>query len=47
MDFRASYREKITRESWSMHDVWQITNINYGGKWDLATNPKMLIVAKI
>jgi len=42
MDFCASYREKITRESWSMHDLWQITNMNYGGKWGLATNPKML-----
>jgi hypothetical protein len=40
--FSCSYGEKITGESWSMHDLWQITNMNYGGKWSLATNPKML-----
>jgi hypothetical protein len=38
--FSCSYGEKITGESWSMHDLWQITNMNYGGKWSLATNPK-------
>jgi integrase len=42
MDFRASYGEKITGESWVMRDLWQTTNINYGAKWGLATNPKKL-----
>ena len=42
MDFRASYGEKITGESWLMRDLWQTTNMNYGAKWGLATNPKRL-----
>jgi hypothetical protein len=42
MDFRASYGEKITGESWLMRDLWQTTNMNYGAKWGLATNPKKL-----
>jgi hypothetical protein len=32
IDFRASYGEKITGESWLMRDLWQITNMNYGAK---------------
>jgi integrase len=42
MDFRASYGEKITENSWVMRDLWQTTNMNYGARWGLATNPKML-----
>ena len=42
MDFRASYGEKITGSSWLMRDLWQTTNMNYGAKWGLATNPKKL-----
>jgi hypothetical protein len=42
MDFRASYGEKIKGESWLMRDIWQTTNIDYGAKWGLATNPKKL-----
>jgi hypothetical protein len=42
MDFRTSYGEKITEESWLMRDLWQTTNMNYGAKWGLATNPKKL-----
>jgi hypothetical protein len=42
MDFRASYGEKITGDSWVMRDLWQTTNMNYGAKWGLATNPKKL-----
>jgi integrase len=42
IDFRASYGEKITGESWVMRDIWQTTNIDYGAKWGLATNPKKL-----
>jgi integrase len=42
MDFRASYGEKITGESWIMRDLWQTTNMNYGARWGLATNPKRL-----
>jgi hypothetical protein len=42
MDFRTSYGEKITGDSWLMRDLWQTTNMNYGAKWGLATNPKKL-----
>jgi hypothetical protein len=42
IDFRASYGEKITGESWLMRDIWQTTNVDYGAKWGLATNPKKL-----
>jgi integrase len=42
MDFRASYGEKITGSSWVIHDLWQTTNMNYGAKCGLATNPKRL-----
>lgn len=42
MDFRASYGEKITGESWVMRDLWQTTNMNYGSKLGLATCPKKL-----
>jgi hypothetical protein len=40
--FRSSYGEEITGESWLMRDLWQTTNMNYGAKWGLATNPKKL-----
>jgi integrase len=42
MEFRASYGEKIIGSSWVIRDLWQTTNINYGAKWGLATNPKRL-----
>ena len=42
MDFRASYGEIITGESWVMRDIWQTTNINYGANLGLATCPKKL-----
>jgi hypothetical protein len=42
MDFRASYGEKITGNSWLMRDLWQTTNMNYGARWGLATSPKKL-----
>jgi len=42
MDFRISYGEKITGDSWLMRDLWQTTNQNYGARWGLATNPKRL-----
>lgn len=28
MEFRVSYGEKITEESWIMRDLWQTTNMN-------------------
>ena len=42
MDFRASYGEKTTGESWLMRDIWQTTNITYGANWGFATCPKKL-----
>ena len=42
IDFRASYGETITGNSWVMRDLWQTTNMNYGTKWGLATYPKKL-----
>jgi hypothetical protein len=42
MDFRTSYGEIITGESWVMRDIWQTTNIDYGAKLGLATCPKKL-----
>jgi hypothetical protein len=42
MDFRASYGEIISPESWVMRDIWQTSNIKYGAKFGLATNPKKL-----
>jgi hypothetical protein len=42
IDFRISYGENITGESWVMRDIWQTTNITYGAKLGLATCPKKL-----
>jgi hypothetical protein len=42
LDFRQSYGEKITEDSWLMRDVWQTTNLKYGARWGLATCPKRL-----
>jgi hypothetical protein len=42
MDFRSSYGETITEESWVMRDIWQTTNMNYWAKVGLATAPKRL-----
>jgi len=42
IDFRASYGERITGDSWLMRDLWQTTNMNYGARWGLATSPKKL-----
>ena len=47
MDFRASHGEKITPESWVIRDLWQTSNVKYGAKWGLATNPKNLQTAGI
>jgi integrase len=42
MNFRESFGEKITSESWVIRDIWQTTNVKYGAKWGLATMPKKL-----
>ena len=42
IDFRSSYGEKITGDSWVMRDIWQTTNIDYGARLGLATYPKRL-----
>ena len=42
IDFRESYGEKITGESWLMRDLWKTTNIDYGAKSGLAKCPQKL-----
>jgi hypothetical protein len=42
MDFRSSYREKISGDSWIMRDIWKTTNISYGANLGLAMYPKKL-----
>jgi integrase len=42
MDFRTSYGERITNESWLMRDIWQTTNVGFGARLGLATIPKKL-----
>lgn len=42
IDFRESYGEKITGDSWLMRDLWKTTNIDYGAKSGLAKCPQKL-----
>ena len=42
MEFRHSYGEAISNESWLMRDIWQTTNVNYKSKFGLATCPRKL-----
>jgi hypothetical protein len=42
MDFRASYGENITGESWLMRDLWQTTNTDSRYRNGLATHPNKL-----
>jgi hypothetical protein len=40
MDFRASFGEKITGESWILRDIWQKTSIRYSHNIGMAKYPK-------
>ena len=42
INYRVSHGEKVTGDSWVMRDKWQTSNIKYGAKFGLATNPKKL-----
>lgn len=42
IEFRRSYGEKISENSWLMRDIWQTTNVKHGANWGLATIPKKL-----
>ena len=42
MEFRSTYGEEIDGYSWLMRDIWQTSNMKYGAKFGLATNPKKL-----
>jgi integrase len=42
MNFRIDNGEEITEDSWLMRDIWQTTNMKYGARFGLATNPKKL-----
>jgi hypothetical protein len=40
MEFRAGFGEIINGESWVLRDIWQTTNMKYGARFGLATNPR-------
>jgi integrase len=42
MNFRSSYGEKITGDSWVARDMWKTTNITYGAKLGYARTPVKL-----
>jgi hypothetical protein len=42
MDYRASYGEKITPDSWANRDLWKTINITYGAKLGYAKTPVKL-----
>ena len=42
MDYRSEFGEKITKESWLMRDIWQTSNMKYGAKFGLASDPRQL-----
>ena len=42
IDFRASYGEKITGESWLVRDIWKSTNVKFQNRGGLATVPRRL-----
>ena len=42
MEFRSKYGERISGDSWIMRDIWQTSNMKYGAKFGLATNPRKL-----
>jgi len=42
MDFRSSYGEKITDESWLMRNIWRTVSMKYGAKLGLAKQPIQL-----
>jgi integrase len=42
MEFRASYGEQISGDSWLMRDLWQTSNVDLHSKHGLATCPKKL-----
>lgn len=44
MDHRSQYGEDITKDSWLMRDIWQTSNMKYGAKFGLASDPKQLKV---
>jgi integrase len=47
MDFRASFGEQISAESWIMRDLWQIKSQRFGNYFGLAKNPRQLSSAGI
>ena len=47
IDFRSSFGELITGESWIIRDLWQIKSQRFGNYLGLAKNPKQLSSAGI
>jgi integrase len=42
MDFRSSFGEKISGESWLLRDKWQTTHTDYGGRYGMGAAPKKI-----
>lgn len=42
MDFRKSYGERISGDSWLMRDMWRTTDMEYGAKTGMAHEPIQL-----
>ena len=42
MNYRSSYGEKITGESWIMRDIWQTSERSYGAHFGTAMHPRKL-----
>jgi hypothetical protein len=47
VEFRRSYGEQISDDSWLMRDLWQTTNMDYRSKSGLATILRSLRVAEL
>lgn len=42
MNFRLSFGESISGDSYLIRDLWQTTNLRYGAKWGIAKYPKRM-----
>lgn len=47
IDFRSSFGEPITGESWIISDLWQIKSRRFGNYLGLAKNPRQFSSAEI
>ena len=42
MEYRSTFGENITGESWVMRDIWQTSERSYGASFGMAANPQQL-----